>query len=115
MALFVVALSAYQIARARDIQQDLWFSETLVGALRDTAQLAETNRSVVLIPADSETERSLQSAIGGYLYVVLQYAFASPPRAGAIEYTGEPRQQADLRLLCSYRKADGAVSISPAQ
>jgi hypothetical protein len=115
MALFVVALSAYQIARARDIQQDLWFSETLVGALRDTAQLAETNRSVVLIPADSETERSLQSAIGGYLYGVLQYAFASPPRAGAIEYTGEPRQQADLRLLCSYRKADGAVSISPAR
>jgi hypothetical protein len=115
VALYIVGLGSYQIARARDIQQDLRFSETLVGALRDTASLAETNRSVVLVPADHETERSLQSAIGGYLYVVLQYAFASPPRAGAIEYSGEPRQQADLRLICSYRKADGAVSISPAQ
>ena len=115
VALYIVGLGSYQIVRAQDIQQDLRFSETLVGALRNTAQLAETNRSVVLVPADNETERSLQSAIGGYLYVVLQYAFASPPRAGAIQYSGEPRQQADLRLTCTYRKADGAVSISPAR
>ena len=115
ITLSIVVLGGYQIARARDIQQDLRFSETLVSALRNSAQLAETNRSVVLVPADDETERSLQSAIGGYLYVVLQYAFASPPRAGAIEYTGEPRQQADLRLTCTYRKVDGAVSISPAR
>ena len=114
LALYIAALGGYQIVRALDIQQDLRFSETLVGALRNTAQLAETNRSVVLVPADNETERSLQSAIGGYLYVVLQYAFSSPPRAGAIQYSGEPRQQADLRLTCTYREADGAVSISPA-
>ena len=115
VALYIVGLGSYQIARAQDIQQDLRFSETLVGALRNTAQLAETTRSVVIVPADDETERSLQRAIGGYLHVVLQYAFASPPRAGAIEYSGEPRQQADLRLTCTYRKADGAVSISPAR
>ena len=115
VAVYILALGAYQIARARDIQQDLRFSEALVSALRDNAQLAETNRSVVLIPAEVETERLLQSAIGGYLYVVLQYAFASPHRAGAIEYTGAPRQQADLRLTCAYHKADSAVSISAAR
>jgi hypothetical protein len=115
IALYIAALGGYQIVRARDIQQDLRFSETLVAALRSNAQAAETKRRLVLVPADAETERSLQNAIGGYLYVVLQYAFASPPRAAAIEYSGEPREQADLRLTCAYRPTDGTVSISPAR
>jgi hypothetical protein len=114
VAVFVLALGGYQVARARDIQQDLRFSEKLVHALRDSTLLASASRSVLLIPSDRDTERSMQSAIGGYLYVVLQYAFKGPARAAVIQYSDEPVQQADTRWLCSYRQSDGTVVISPA-
>ena len=114
VAVSIVALGGYQIARARDAQQDLRFSENLVTALRRDRLLAGTNGSVVLIPSDRATERSLQNAIGGYLYVVLQYAFDGPPRAGAVQYSGEPPHQADVRLTCTSRETDGTVVISPA-
>jgi hypothetical protein len=114
IAFAIAALGGYQIARARDAQQDLRFSENLVTAIRRDSLLASTNGSVVLIPSDRETERSLQSAIGGYLYVVLQYAFDGQPRAGAVQYSGEPPRQADVRLTCTYRETDGTVIISPA-
>ena len=114
IAVSIVALGGYQIARARDVQQDLRFSENLVAALRRNSLLASTNGSVVLIPSDRATERSLQNAIGGYLYVVLQYTFDGPPRAGAVQYSGEPPRQADMRLTCTYRETDGTVVISPA-
>ena len=114
VAVSIVALGGYQIARARDVQQDLRFSENLVAALRGNSLLASTNGSVVLIPSDPATERSLQNAIGGYLYVVLQYAFDGPPRAGAVQYSSEPPRQADVRLTCTYRETDGTVVISPA-
>ena len=112
IAVYTLALGGYQIARARDVQQDLRFSEHLVTALRRITPLATTNASVLLIPSDSVTERSLQSAIGGYFYVVLQYAFDGPPRAGAVQYGGEPPRHADVRLTASYR-TDGSVVISP--
>jgi 4-amino-4-deoxy-L-arabinose transferase-like glycosyltransferase len=112
VAVSMVGLGGYQIARARDVQQDLRFSENLVTALRRNSLLAGTTGSVVLIPSDHATERSLQSAIGGYLYVVLQYAFDGPPRVGAVQYGGEPPRQADIRLTASYR-TDGSVVISP--
>jgi hypothetical protein len=114
VAVFVLALGGYQVARARDIQQDLRFSEKLVHALRNSTPLASASRSVLLIPSDRDTERSMQSAIGGYLYVVLQYAFKGPARAAVVQYSDEPVQQADTRLLCSYRQSDGTVVISPA-
>ena len=66
-----------------------------MAALRRNSLLASTNGSVVLIPSDRATERSLQNAIGGYLYVVLQYAFDGPPRAGAVQYSSEPQRQAE--------------------
>jgi hypothetical protein len=113
LTLYILALGGYQIARARDAQQDLRFSENLVTALRGNRLLAGTNASVVLMPSDRATERLLQNAIGGYLYVVLQYAFDGPPRAGAVQYSGEPPRQADVRLTCSYRERDGSVVISP--
>ena len=113
VAVYVVVLGGYQIARARDIQQDQRFSERLVTAIRNTAPLAGTNRSVLLVPSDQVTERSLQNAIGGYLHVVLQYAFDGSPRAGTVQYSGEPLHQADIRLTCTYRQADGTVVISP--
>jgi hypothetical protein len=109
----ILALGGYQILRARDIQQDLLFSEKLVNALRMSTQVAGANGSVLLIPSDRTTERSLQSTVGGYLYVVLQYAFTSPSRPGAVQYSGAPEQQADVRLMCAYRAADGLVIISP--
>jgi hypothetical protein len=114
VAISIVALGGYQIARARDAQQDLRFSENLVTALRRNSLLASTNGSAVLIPSDRATERSLQNAIGGYLYVVLQYAFDGPPRAGTVQYSSEPPRQADVRLTCTYRETDGSVVISPA-
>ena len=114
VAVSIVALGGYQIARARDAQHDLRFSENLVAALRRNSLLANTNGSIVLIPSDRATERALQNAIGGYLYVVLQYAFDGPPRAGAVQYSSEPPRQADVRLTCTYREADGTVVISPA-
>jgi hypothetical protein len=114
VAVSILALGGYQIARARDIQQDLLFSDKLVKALHASPLVANANQSVLLVPADRSTEQSLQSAIGGYLYVVLQYAFAGPPRAGVVRYSGEPDQQADVRLLCAYRQIDGHVVISPA-
>ena len=114
VALYVIALGGYQIARARDAQQDLRFSENLVTALRRDRLLASTTSSVVLIPSDRATERSLQTAIGGYLHVVLQYAFDGPPRAGAVQYSSEPPRLADVRLMCTYRETDGTVVISPA-
>src|SRR5688572_23684555 len=114
IAFAIAALGGYQIARARDAQQDLRFSENLVTAIRRDSLLASTNGSVVLIPSDRETERSLQSAIGGYLYVVLQYAFDGAPRAGAVQYSGDPPRQADVRLTCTSRETDGTVIISPA-
>lgn len=114
VAVSIVALGGYQIARARDTQQDLRFSENLVAALRRHSSLASTNGSIVLIPSDRATERSLQNAIGGYLYVVLQYAFDGPPRAGAVQYSSEPPHQADMRLTCTYRETDGTVVISRA-
>jgi len=112
VAVSILALGGYQIARARDIQHDLRFSERLVEALRSSPLVANANQSVLLVPADRSTEQSLQSAIGGYFYVVLQYAFAGPPRAGVVRYSGEPGQQADVRLLCGYRQIDGHVVIS---
>lgn len=113
VAVYVVVLGGYQIARARDIQQDQRFSERLVTAIRKTAPLASTTGSVLLIPSDQVTERSLQNAIGGYLHVVLQYAFDGSPRAGPVQYSGEPPHHADVRLTCTYRQADGTVVISP--
>jgi hypothetical protein len=113
VAVSIVALGGYQIARARDLQRDLRFSETLVTTLRSSPQLTDADRSVLLVPADRRTEQSLQRAIGGYLYVVLQYALGGPPRAGAVQYGGEPQRQADVRLTCIYREADGTVVISP--
>jgi len=114
VTVYALALGGYQIARARDGQQDLIFSEKLVAALRDNAQVASTRGAVLLIPSDAATERALQSAIGGYLHVVLQHAFAGMPRAGAVQYTGGPPHQADVRLVCAYRRHDETVVISPA-
>jgi hypothetical protein len=114
VALYILGFGSYQIARARDIQQDLIFSEKLVTAIRANAQIASTPRAVLLIPLDAATERSLQGAIGGYLYLVLQHAFAGTPRAGAVQYTGDPPHQADVRLVCAYRQREGTVVISPA-
>jgi len=114
VAVSIVALGGYQIARARDVQQDLRFSENLAAALRRNRLLANTRGSIVLIPSDRATERALQNAIGGYLYVVLQYAFDGPPRAGAVQYSSEPPRQADVRLTCTYRETDGTVVMSPA-
>ena len=115
LTLYVLALGGYQIARARDIQQDVQFSEQLVIALRGATQLANGSGSVLLIPSDRATERTLQRAIGGYLHVVLQYAFEGPPRAAAVQYSGEPAPHADIRLMCAFRQSDGAVVISPAR
>jgi hypothetical protein len=112
VAVSIVALGGYQMARARDIQRDLQFSQTLVTTLRSNPLLTDANRSVLLVPADTGTEQSLESAIGGYLYVVLQYALGGPARAGAVQYRCEPHQ-ADLRLTCTYRQTDGTVVISP--
>ena len=114
VAVSIVALGGYQIARARDAQQDLRFSENLVASLRGNSLLTSTNGSLVLIPSDRATERSLQNTIGGYLYVVLQYAFDGPPRAGAVQYSSERPRQAEMRLTCTYRETDGTVVISPA-
>jgi len=112
VAVYILALGAYQIARARDIHQDLLFSDKLVAALRSDSQLVIANGSVLLIPSDRTMERSLQSAIGGYFSVVLQHAFDGGPRAGAVQYSGEPTAHAGLRLLYAARQSDGAVVIS---
>lgn len=114
VALYAIALGSYQIARARDIQQDLRFSEQLVTELRRSRQLTNGNGSVLLIPSDRATEASLHSAIGGYFHVVLQHAFEGAPRAGAVQYSSEPAPHADIRLMCASRQSDGAVIISPA-
>ena len=114
VAVYVVTLGAYQIVRARDIQRDLAFSEQLVAALRSNTQLLGTQSRVLLIPSDPATERSLQNAIGGYLYLLLQHAFpGSTPRAGAVQYTGAPPYQADVRLLCAFRANEVVISRTP--
>jgi hypothetical protein len=110
-AVLIVTLGGYQIARAGAIQRDLRFSQSLVTALRDNSSIGSTNASVLLIPSDRVTEQFLQNAIGGYLYVALQYARGGPPRAGTVQYSGEPQRQADMRLTCSFRQ--GTVVISP--
>lgn len=113
-ALYVTTLGGYQVVRARDIQKDLKFSEKLIAAVRGNPQLASAQTRVLLMPSDDATERSLRSAIDGYFYLALQHAFTSGPRAGAVQYAGDPPHQTDVRLLCAYRQGDGAVVISPA-
>jgi hypothetical protein len=114
LTLYTLALGGYQIARAREMQRSLSFSEKLVAALQRDAQLVDPQARVLLLPSDLATERLLQNAVGDYLYLVLQHAFPGTPRSGAVQYSGVPPPAGDVRLQCAYRQSDGAVVISPA-
>jgi hypothetical protein len=54
----------------------------------------------VLVPANVETERRLRDAVGGYLPVVLQYAFGANGPTGAVQYHDAPVPAGGLRVVC---------------
>ena len=83
-------------------------------ALQTTPQLAGRDGRVILVAADSETERHLQDAVGGYLYLVVQHARHNPRLTGDVQYRGDPPHQASLRLTCAYREDQGTVTLSSA-
>jgi hypothetical protein len=114
IGVFALALTGYQIARARERHQELVFSEKLVAALQTTPQLVGRDGRVLLEASDAETERYLQDAVGGYFYLVLQHARHNPRLVGDVQYRGDPPHQADIRLACAYPQDGAAVVISPA-
>jgi hypothetical protein len=115
IGVYVVALGAYQVARANEIHRDLVFSQKLVEALRHRPDVAAYEGAAVLVPADETTERFLRDAIGGYLHLVLQQALGSTRITGGVQYAGEDPLPAGLRLTCAYRQDQGLVIISPAR
>jgi hypothetical protein len=114
LGIYVIGLAGYQIARARERHRDLVFSEKLVAALRTTPLLADRDGRVLLEASDAETERLLRDTVGGYFYLVLQYARHDARHTGDVHYRGDPPRQADVRLVCAYRQDGTGVVISPA-
>ena len=114
IGMLTLVFAGYQIARARERHHDLVFSEKLVEALLSTPQLAGRGGRVLLLPSDTETERRLQDTIGGYFYLVLEYAHHNPRLTGDVQYRGDAPRQASLRLTCVYREDRGTVTLSPA-
>ena len=114
IGMLTLVFAGYQIARARERHHDLVFSEKLVEALRSTPQLAGGDGRVLLLPSDTETERRLQDTIGGYFYLVLEYAHHNPRLTGDVQYRGDAPRQASLRLTCVYREDQGTVTLSSA-
>jgi hypothetical protein len=115
VAVYVVTLGAYQVARGIAIHRELVFSEKLVEALRRSPEVtAYEGAALLVVPADVTTERFLQDAIGGYLSLVLQHALGRTRMTGTVQYRGSPTSPADLRLLCTYQPDAARVIISPA-
>jgi protein O-mannosyl-transferase len=115
VAVYVVTLGAYQVARGIAIHRELVFSERLVEALRRSSEVtAYEGAALLVVPADGTTERFLQDAIGGHLSLVLQHALGSTRMTGTVQYRNSPKAPADLRLLCTYQPDAARVVISPA-
>ena len=115
VAVYIVTLGAYQVARGVAIHRELVFSEKLVEALRRSPEVtAYEGAALLVVPADVTTERLLQDAIGGYLSLVLQHALGRTRMTGTVQHRGSPTSPADLRLLCTYQPDAARVIISPA-
>jgi hypothetical protein len=113
IALYVIALGGYQMARGYAIHQDLVFSEKLVAALRSSSHLAGREGLMVLVPSDARTEAFLQRAVGGYLFLAVYHVLGHVRLLGNVEYGGDRIITPALRLACSYDQ-DARVIISPA-
>jgi hypothetical protein len=109
-ALYLFALGAYQAARARDIHQDLVFSDRLVNALRSSQKVATGSGRVVVTPADPMTERHFRDSVGGYFSLVLQHVRPGTTLTGDVQYAGTPLQPVDIRLASSYD--NGIVTLT---
>jgi hypothetical protein len=114
IVLYVLGFGGYQAARSLEIHRVLVFSEHLLAALRDDRQLAGREGQLLLVPSDAVTERRLKDAVGGYLHLALRHAHPDTRLTAAVQYTGEPPHQADVRLMCAYRQDQGTVTLSPA-
>ena len=102
LAVYVLALGTYQVSRSLAIHRDLVFSARLVDALATSAILENRETPVTLVPADAETRRFLQDAIGGYLDVVMRHALGPQRYSASVEYQGGVDESVGLRLLCRY-------------
>jgi hypothetical protein len=110
IALYILALGAYQTAKGLAIERDLRFSEKLVAALRASPAVADFQGSVILVPADAETSRFLGDAVGDYLHLVLPYATGNEQVTGAVDYGRRVLPEGGLRLDCQYRDDDVIIS-----
>ena len=108
--IFVGLSGVYQAARALEIHRDLAFSEKLVAALRNDADLVGRTGAVLIVPSDALTERFLRDSIGGYLTVVLNDALDSTELTGEVQYSDEPPRATGLRLISEYR--NGQVKLT---
>ena len=109
LGLFVVTLGAYQVSRGAAMSRDLDFSLKLVDALHADPAIAASTGPIALVPADAETERYLQDAIGGYLYSVLRRAFPDGHVTGVTQYAGTRVTGTVIRVMCRYQQ--GAVTL----
>jgi hypothetical protein len=114
IAACAIGFAGYQVSRARSIHQDLVFSEKLVDALRETPHLADRSGQMFLVPSDAATERFLERAVGGWLFLAVYHARHSTQLLGHVEYARERFITPGLRLTCAYRQDQGLVIISPA-
>jgi hypothetical protein len=109
IGLYVATFAAYQTSRSLDFHRDLDSSAKMVAALQGSPELVAGEGTVVLVPADVETERYFLDAFGGYLTVVLQHAFQDSRFVGSVEYAGTPSVPGAIRLTCRYQ--DGVVTL----
>jgi hypothetical protein len=107
LVLYAVALGGYQVSRSVEFHRDLVFSARLATALRTRPELRGGPGYVALEPANAESRRYLQDAIGGYLPVVLRQVLGRPDLDGGVQ-GGVDRRMASpvFRFRCSY---DGNV------
>lgn len=105
LTLYVALLGAYQVSRADRIAEANRFSEQFVTALANQPELVTGDGTLVIVPADPDTERLLRDSIGGYLPVVLAHALGHPRLTGEIQYDDVP-VSGKFRFICHYRNGE---------
>jgi hypothetical protein len=103
VGLSAAALALYQGGRAREMYRDAMFSRRFVTAIGQSADVAASAGPVEIVPADADTARFLQDAVGGYFPVVLRLAYPGRMVDGRIAGDRAFAEPPALRLSCAYR------------
>lgn len=104
---YVALFAGYQIARDVEAHRVMRFTSAVVQAMRQDDWLRAQHGRVIVVPADTATERLLKDGIWGYMPVVIRHAVGRDDIDAAVEYTDQPRQDPSLpRVRLAY---DGVV------